>query len=225
VPLETSFYHDGVLESISRYDYVVNGVPRSDIVPFGVTQVIVVRDKQTGEVLVTGEPQVCEVPVASPTPTVPPTIASTVTVPPTATLVALNPIVSTVSVAATNSSWTTVGSFPVGDTLTISASGTAAHYKDGNYGPDGFLTTPTSCGITVGRVAYPCGALLGTFNPGDPGATFLIGSGTSVTVSGMGTLSVLFNDLRGVDADGTSYYADNHGAYSVSATNGVPTLD
>jgi hypothetical protein len=32
-------------------------------------------------------------------------------------------------------------------------------------------------------------------------------------------LSVLFNDLQGVDADGTSYYADNHGVYSVTATN------
>jgi len=60
VPLEVAFYHDGVLESISRYNYVENGVPRTDIVPFGVTQVIVVTDKQTGEVLVTGAPQVCE---------------------------------------------------------------------------------------------------------------------------------------------------------------------
>ena len=60
VPLKTAFYHDGVLESISRYDYVVNGVPRSDIVPFGVTQVIVVTDLQTGEVILTGPPMVCE---------------------------------------------------------------------------------------------------------------------------------------------------------------------
>ena len=117
---------------------------------------------------------------------------------PTATGGARTPIVNTVSVAATSSSWTTVGSFPMGDTLTISASGTAAHYRDGNYGPDGFLTTPTSCGITVGTVTYPCGALLGTFNPGVTGSTFLIGSGTSIIVSSTGTLSVLFKDLQGL---------------------------
>ncbi len=59
-PLEIAYYHDGVLESISGYDYVENGVQRGDIVPFGVTQVIVVTDRQTGEVLATGAPQVCE---------------------------------------------------------------------------------------------------------------------------------------------------------------------
>jgi hypothetical protein len=94
---------------------------------------------------------------------------------------------------------------------------------DGNSGPDGFLTTPTFCGITVGTVPYPCGSLGGTSNPSDPDATVLIGSGTSITVTGTGTLSVLFNDLQGVGADDTSYYADNHGAYSVTATNRAPT--
>jgi hypothetical protein len=60
VPLEVAFYHDGELESISRYNYVVNGEPRTDIVPFGVTQVIVVTDLNTGEVILTGPPMVCE---------------------------------------------------------------------------------------------------------------------------------------------------------------------
>ena len=62
VPLEVAFYHDGVLESISRYNFVVNGVPRTDIVPFGVTQVIVVTDLETGEVILTSSPMVCEAP-------------------------------------------------------------------------------------------------------------------------------------------------------------------
>ena len=55
-----NFYHDGVLESVGRYT-INNGVATVDIVPFGVTQVIVVTDRLTGEVLVTGAPQVCEV--------------------------------------------------------------------------------------------------------------------------------------------------------------------
>lgn len=132
--------------------------------------------------------------------------------------VAVACVARTVSVAATNATWTLVGSFPVGDTLTISATGTAGHWQDGNYGPDGFLTTPTSCGVTVGLDHYPCGSLLGTFNPGDLAATFLIGSGTSVVVSGTGSLSALFNDLQG-----SEYYSDNHGEYSVTATNCAPT--
>lgn len=60
VPLQTAFYHNGELESISRYNYVENGVPRTDIVPFGVTQVIVVIDLNTGEVILTGPETVCE---------------------------------------------------------------------------------------------------------------------------------------------------------------------
>lgn len=54
-----NFYHDGVLESIGNYT-IENGVATVDIVPFGVTQVIVVTDRLTGEVLATGAPQVCE---------------------------------------------------------------------------------------------------------------------------------------------------------------------
>ena len=136
--------------------------------------------------------------------------------------VAVACVTNTVSVAATNDAWTPVGSFPVGDSLTISATGTAGHWSDGNYGPGGF-DDPDSCGITVGTVPYPCGSLLGTFNPGNPGATFLIGSGTSVVVSGTGTLSALFNDLQGISFDGTTYHSDNHGEYSVTATNCAPT--
>ena len=59
-PLEITFYHDGELESISHHTLVENGKKRIDIVPFGKTQVIVVTDLQTDEVLVTGAPQVCE---------------------------------------------------------------------------------------------------------------------------------------------------------------------
>lgn len=55
-----TFFHDGVQESVGSY-IIQNGVPTIDIVPFGVTQVIVVTDRLTGEVLVTGTPQVCEV--------------------------------------------------------------------------------------------------------------------------------------------------------------------
>jgi len=54
-----NFYHDGALESVGSYT-ILNGVSTVDIVPFGVTQVIVVTDRQTGEVLATGTPQVCE---------------------------------------------------------------------------------------------------------------------------------------------------------------------
>jgi hypothetical protein len=57
-----TFYHDGVQESVGTY-VIQNGVPTIDIVFFGVTQVIVITDRLTGEVLVTGEPQVCETPV------------------------------------------------------------------------------------------------------------------------------------------------------------------
>ncbi len=60
VPLEIAFYHDGVLESISSFKSVVNGATRSDIIPFGKTQVIVVTDLQTGEVILTSAPMVCE---------------------------------------------------------------------------------------------------------------------------------------------------------------------
>lgn len=56
-----TFYHDGVQESVGKY-IIENGVPTVDIVWFGVTQVIVATDRQTGEVLATGEPQVCEAP-------------------------------------------------------------------------------------------------------------------------------------------------------------------
>ncbi len=55
-----NFYHDGDLESVGKY-IIENGVATVDIVPFGVTQVIVVTDRLTGEILVTGTPQVCEV--------------------------------------------------------------------------------------------------------------------------------------------------------------------
>jgi hypothetical protein len=55
-----TFYHDGIQESVGNY-IIENGVSTVDIVPFGVTQVIVVTDRLTGEVLVTGTPQVCEV--------------------------------------------------------------------------------------------------------------------------------------------------------------------
>ncbi len=60
VPLEIAYYHDGVLESISFYNFVVNGEKRTDIIPFGKTQVIVVTDLQTGEVILTSAPMVCE---------------------------------------------------------------------------------------------------------------------------------------------------------------------
>ena len=61
--IDVSFYHDGALESVSGR-FKLNGVATNDIVPFGVTQVIVVTDRATGEVLATGEPQVCEVPAS-----------------------------------------------------------------------------------------------------------------------------------------------------------------
>ncbi len=60
VPLEIAFYHDGELESISYYNSVVNGQPRTDIIPFGKTQVIVITDLQTGEVILTGPSTFCE---------------------------------------------------------------------------------------------------------------------------------------------------------------------
>ena len=60
VPLEIAFYHDGELESISYYNSVVNGEPRTDIIPFGKTQVIVITDLQTGEVILTGPSTFCE---------------------------------------------------------------------------------------------------------------------------------------------------------------------
>ena len=63
VPLQIAFYHDGELESISRYNSVVNGERRTDIIPFGKTQVIVVTDLQTGEVILTGPSTYCESPV------------------------------------------------------------------------------------------------------------------------------------------------------------------
>ena len=59
--VDVTFYHDGVFDSVLPY-LIMNGDPAGDIVPFGKTQVIVVTDRQTGEVLVTGEPQVCEAP-------------------------------------------------------------------------------------------------------------------------------------------------------------------
>ena len=62
VPLEIAYYHDGELESISFYNSVVNGAPRTDIVPFGKTQVIVITDLQTGEVILTGPSTFCETP-------------------------------------------------------------------------------------------------------------------------------------------------------------------
>ena len=52
---------NGALESVSGR-LRLSGVPTDDIVPFGVTQVIVVTDKQTGDVPATGQPRVCEVP-------------------------------------------------------------------------------------------------------------------------------------------------------------------
>jgi hypothetical protein len=55
---DVTYYVDGVLDSISHYT-ILNGVRVGDIVAFGKTQVIVVTDRQTGEVLVTGKPQVC----------------------------------------------------------------------------------------------------------------------------------------------------------------------
>jgi hypothetical protein len=60
-PPVITFWHDGAVESISG-NHFENGYPHVDIVPFGITQVIVVTDPQTGEVLATGEPQVCESP-------------------------------------------------------------------------------------------------------------------------------------------------------------------
>lgn len=60
VPLEIAYYHDGELESISFYNSVVNGEPRTDIIPFGKTQVIVITDLQTGEVILTGPSTFCE---------------------------------------------------------------------------------------------------------------------------------------------------------------------
>ena len=56
---DVTFYHNGAFESVSTY-LIENGVQVGDIVPFGTTQVIVVTDRQTGEVLATGAPQVCE---------------------------------------------------------------------------------------------------------------------------------------------------------------------
>jgi len=60
-PPVITFWHDEVIESVSSYHFE-NGYVHVDIVPFGKTQVIVVTDPQTGEVLATGAPQVCEGP-------------------------------------------------------------------------------------------------------------------------------------------------------------------
>jgi len=57
-----TYFHDGEVESVSSTYLIENGVAVGDIVPFGKTQVIVVTDRQTGEVLATGTPQVCEAP-------------------------------------------------------------------------------------------------------------------------------------------------------------------
>ncbi len=57
-----TYFHDGEVESVSSTYLVENGVPTGDNVLFGVTQVIVLTDRQTGEVLATGAPQVCESP-------------------------------------------------------------------------------------------------------------------------------------------------------------------
>ena len=58
-PPVITFYHDGNFDSVSSYHFE-NGYTHVDIVPFGKTQVIVVTDPQTGEVLATGAPQACE---------------------------------------------------------------------------------------------------------------------------------------------------------------------
>ena len=59
--VDVTVYHDEVFDSVLPY-LIMNGDPGGDIVPFGKTQVIVVTDGQTGEVLATGAPQVCEAP-------------------------------------------------------------------------------------------------------------------------------------------------------------------
>jgi hypothetical protein len=119
-------------------------------------------------------------------------------------------VTNTVTVFLVDPTWIAAGSYPVGDTVTIAATGGGGHCPGCVHGPDGNFI----CG------AFNCGALVGTFDPDDSGASFLIGSGTTVVVSGSGTLYVRSHDAH--DDGEAVAYEDNYGSYDVTATNCEP---